>query len=102
MRLALALLFAAGPALAHGDAAWIMADKRYVDAEGLHCCGPADCYPVAADAIEINPGRCSTAASRCRRRSAVSIGRSTSAAGFACVPASCAARSRRAVDRKQE
>ena len=54
-KLALALMLLAFPALAHGDAAWIMNDKRYVDAEGLHCCGPSDCYPVAADAIEVNP-----------------------------------------------
>lgn len=34
---------AAGTALAHGDAAWIMANPRYVDRDGVHCCGPADC-----------------------------------------------------------
>lgn len=39
---------------AHGDAEWIMNERRYVDAEGLHCCGPADCYPVDADTIEVN------------------------------------------------
>jgi len=30
-------------ALAHGDAAWIMANPRYVDRDGIHCCGPSDC-----------------------------------------------------------
>ena len=30
-------------ALAHGDAAWIMANPRYVDRDGVHCCGPSDC-----------------------------------------------------------
>jgi len=33
----------AGAALAHGDAAWIMANPRYVDRDGVHCCGPSDC-----------------------------------------------------------
>lgn len=28
---------------AHGDAAWIMAEPRYVDRDGVHCCGPSDC-----------------------------------------------------------
>jgi len=31
------------PAHAHGDAAWIMAEPRYVDRDGVHCCGPSDC-----------------------------------------------------------
>lgn len=30
-------------AMAHGDAAWIMANPRYVDRDGVHCCGPSDC-----------------------------------------------------------
>jgi len=30
-------------ALAHGDAAWIMENPRYVDRDGVHCCGPSDC-----------------------------------------------------------
>ena len=30
-------------ALAHGDAGWIMANPRYVDRDGVHCCGPSDC-----------------------------------------------------------
>jgi len=34
---------AAGAAIAHGDAAWIMAEPRYVDRDGVHCCGPSDC-----------------------------------------------------------
>jgi len=33
----------AAAVLAHGDAAWIMANPRYVDRDGVHCCGPADC-----------------------------------------------------------
>ena len=33
-------------ALAHGDAAWIMADRRYVDKANIHCCGPTDCKRV--------------------------------------------------------
>ena len=36
-------LMAAGAATAHGDAAWIMAEPRYVDRDGVHCCGPSDC-----------------------------------------------------------
>ena len=36
-------LTAASAALAHGDAAWIMANPRYVDRDGVHCCGPSDC-----------------------------------------------------------
>lgn len=31
------------PAKAHGDAAWIAASPRYVDATGAHCCGVSDC-----------------------------------------------------------
>lgn len=33
----------ASAALAHGDAAWIMENPRYVDRDGVHCCGPSDC-----------------------------------------------------------
>ena len=33
----------AGAAMAHGDASWIMANPRYVDRDGVHCCGPSDC-----------------------------------------------------------
>lgn len=40
---ALALLAIATPALGHGDAAWIQAGG-YVDAAGIHCCGPRDCH----------------------------------------------------------
>ena len=39
----LAAMAAGAAALAHGDAAWIMAEPRYVDRAGVHCCGPADC-----------------------------------------------------------
>lgn len=40
-----AVLIAASrpPALAHGDAQWIMDNGRYVDQNGTHCCGPSDC-----------------------------------------------------------
>lgn len=34
---------AACAAWAHGDAVWIMANPRYVDRDGVHCCGPSDC-----------------------------------------------------------
>lgn len=40
---AVALSGATFAALAHGDAAWIMANPRYVDRDGVHCCGPSDC-----------------------------------------------------------
>jgi hypothetical protein len=40
MPLAIALL------LAHGDASWIMAEPKYRDAAGIHCCGPSDCAAV--------------------------------------------------------
>lgn len=33
--------------LAHGEAAWIMHEPRYVDATNRHCCGPVDCAPLA-------------------------------------------------------
>jgi hypothetical protein len=33
-------------ALAHGDAEWIMREPRYVDRNGVHCCGPSDCGVV--------------------------------------------------------
>ena len=39
----LAAMAAGAAALAHGDAAWIMAEPRYVDRDRVHCCGPADC-----------------------------------------------------------
>lgn len=35
------------PAGAHDEAGWIMREPRYVDRGGVHCCGPADCHPVA-------------------------------------------------------
>jgi hypothetical protein len=40
---AVALAVTTIAALAHGDAAWIMANPRYVDRDGVHCCGPSDC-----------------------------------------------------------
>ena len=33
-------------AFAHGDAEWIMREPRYIDRNGIHCCGPSDCGPV--------------------------------------------------------
>ena len=38
-----ALIVGAAAALAHGDAGWIMAEPRYVDRDGVYCCGPSDC-----------------------------------------------------------
>ncbi len=37
-----ALLAVAGAARAHGEAHWIETNKRYVGADGTHCCGIAD------------------------------------------------------------
>ena len=42
-------------ALAHGDAAWIMANPRYVDREGVHCCGPSDCRREHAAKVRETP-----------------------------------------------
>ena len=42
LSIAAALWFPA-VALAHGSADWIMAEPRYRDAAGIHCCGPQDC-----------------------------------------------------------
>jgi hypothetical protein len=47
--LVLALVFACGrvlPALAHGDADWIMRNPEYVDQFGYKCCGPEDCERI--------------------------------------------------------
>lgn len=44
------VVLAAGLALAHGDAAWIQADPRYVDQRGVHCCGVHDCERAPAGA----------------------------------------------------
>lgn len=45
-------------AQAHGDAAWIQADPRYVTAQGGHCCGPTDCERAPEGAIvETAPGQ---------------------------------------------
>ncbi|MBN9525759.1 MAG: hypothetical protein J0H82_06140 [Alphaproteobacteria bacterium] len=38
-------------ALAHGDAAWIQHDPRYVDQRNIHCCGEHDCERAPADAV---------------------------------------------------
>ena len=49
----LAILAALLPlaALAHGDAAWISSEPRYVDRNKIHCCGPADCSAAPAGAV---------------------------------------------------
>jgi hypothetical protein len=47
-KLAAILLFLPMVASAHGDAAWIMADARYVSDRGVHCCGPNDCERMPA------------------------------------------------------
>lgn len=39
----LAMIVAARVAQAHGEAHWIETNKRYVGADGTHCCGIADC-----------------------------------------------------------
>lgn len=39
-------------ALAHGDAAWIMAETRYRTVAGAHCCGPSDCERAPRGAVE--------------------------------------------------
>jgi hypothetical protein len=47
--LVLALVFACGcvlPALAHGDADWIMRNPEYVDQFGNRCYGPEDCERI--------------------------------------------------------
>lgn len=41
---AAAMLLVAVDARAHGDAAWIEANPRYVDQDGVQCCGPHDCH----------------------------------------------------------
>ena len=40
--MALAVL-SIGSAFAHGDAQWIADNNRYIDSNGAHCCGVADC-----------------------------------------------------------
>ena len=45
---AFALTVVATTARAHDDAAWIMANPGYVDANGAHCCGPSDCRRESA------------------------------------------------------
>ena len=49
----LAILAALLPlaALAHGDAAWISSEPRYVDRNKIHCCGVADCRKVERSAV---------------------------------------------------
>lgn len=42
-------------ALAHGDASWIMANPRYVDRDGVHCCGPSDCRREHATKFRESP-----------------------------------------------
>ena len=45
---AAALAVVATNAHAHGDAEWIMANPRHVDADNVHCCGPTDCRRESA------------------------------------------------------
>lgn len=44
-------------ALAHDDAAWIMAEPGYLAASGQHCCGRTDCRRAEpGEVVEIAPG----------------------------------------------
>lgn len=53
----LAAVWLTKPARAHGPAAWIQMEPRYVDRTGIHCCGSSDCTPVNATEIhEDNDG----------------------------------------------
>ena len=40
-------------AYGHGEAAWIMADPKHMDARGVHCCGPADCERAPKGAVKV-------------------------------------------------
>lgn len=45
-------------ALAHGDAEWIMNNiglksGSYVDASGVHCCGPSDCHRMTPEEVAL-------------------------------------------------
>lgn len=42
-------------ARAHGDAAWIATNKRYVDANNMHCCGVTDCRREHATKFRESP-----------------------------------------------
>lgn len=42
-------------AVAHDDAAWIMANRLYVDRNGTHCCGPSDCRREHATKFRESP-----------------------------------------------
>lgn len=62
MKRVLASLMLSVPAVAfaHGDAAWIQRDPRYVtniatSAGYSHCCGPADCEMAPEGAIRQSP-----------------------------------------------
>ena len=52
---AAAMVVVAKTSTAHGDAAWIMAEPRYVDANGIHCCGPTDCHREHASKLRESP-----------------------------------------------
>lgn len=52
---AAAMIVVAQSTRAHGDAAWIMAEPRYVDANGTHCCGPSDCHREHASKLRETP-----------------------------------------------
>ena len=52
------IVAAAGAALAHGSAEWIMVEPSYKRADGVHCCGPSDCERAPDDAVlSDGPGR---------------------------------------------
>jgi hypothetical protein len=54
----LMLAAVAPPALAHGDAAWIMNEPGYVTGSGSHCCGPTDCERAPdGEVVETAPGQ---------------------------------------------
>ena len=38
-------------AYGHGEAEWIMADPKHLDANSVHCCGPVDCEKAPLGAI---------------------------------------------------
>lgn len=57
------LLAATVAARPHGDATWIMENARYVDRDGVHCCGPSDCrrehaskFREGSDGIHVTTG----------------------------------------------
>lgn len=51
LTLAILSLCLTSPALAHGDADWIMHEPSFVSEYGTHCCGPKDCQRMPQDVI---------------------------------------------------